>query len=82
MNTKTKSAAAARRDLDAKSVRAGGRMHQGAPLRRGDVLYWRGSSNSVTFHGFTRDGRVQIKPASGKVRTVARSTFGANLSRF
>lgn len=80
--TKTKSAAATRRELDAKSVRAGGRMHQGSPLRRGDVLYWRDSQNRVTFHGFTSTtNRVQIKGSDGKVRTVARSTFGANLTR-
>ena len=80
MKTKT-SKKSAQAVQDAKSVRNGGRTHEGSVLRRGDVLYDRYSGKRVEFLGMTQDGRVKIKGGSAGTRTIARSTFGARLTR-
>lgn len=64
---------------DARTVRNGGRTHEGRPLRKGDVLYDRRSGVSYEFVGMTQDGRVKVKH-DGQTKTIARSSFGANLT--
>jgi hypothetical protein len=78
MKTSTKKSAQSIQD--AKTVRNGGRTHEGRRLKRGDILYDRYSGTRNEFLGMTADGRVKVKGGQNGTRTIARSTFGANMT--